>query len=408
MNGTERLHNEGVGNPPHSKLVLCFDGTGNEYSGNTSDTNIVKLYQKLDGNAENQYHYYQRKIISISISNFLFCWPGVIAGIGTYSAGEKSLNAGLWGRFKRHIAQTIDQAIGTTFDAHVIAGYRFIMRYYDKGDKIYLFGFSRGAFTARFLARMISTIGLLAKGNEEMVPFAYKSYQNYENGIGKFKTAKENEEWMSKFSVTFCRPDVKVHFLGLFDTVNSVGVFDIPFTTKTYLPTVVGTAHHTRHAVAIDERRCKFKAALLQQDIKDSEDRSEDILEVYFPGNHGDVGGGWLAEGKEDGNEANDPVQLSDNSLEWMIREIQKLPTKHPAEALVFNEHLEMFLKNFDSKRVEASTAKLHDTLKFNGGVSAPMVMFWNLLGESVEAFQAWLTTKTRYVYESIILLRIH
>lgn len=282
------------------------------------------------------------------------------------------------------------------------------MRYYDKGDKIYLFGFSRGAFTARFLARMISTIGLLSKGNEEMVPFAYKSYQNYENGIGKFKTAKENEEWMNKFSVTFCRPDVKVHFLGLFDTVNSVGVFDIPFTTTTYLPTVVGTAHHTRHAVAIDERRCKFKAALLEQDIKYSEDGSEDIKEVYFPGNHGDVGGGWLAEGKEDGNEANDPVQLSDNSLEWMIREVQKLPTKHPAEALVFNEHLEMFLKNFDSKRVEASTAKLHDTLKFNGGVSAPMVMFWNLLGESVEAFQAWLTTKTRYVYESIILLRIH
>lgn len=73
MNGTERLHNEGVGNPSNSKLVLCFDGTGNEYSGNTSDTNIVKLYQKLDGNAEKQYLYYQRKIISISISNFLFC-----------------------------------------------------------------------------------------------------------------------------------------------------------------------------------------------------------------------------------------------------------------------------------------------------------------------------------------------
>lgn len=268
------------------------------------------------------------------------------------------------------------------------------MRYYDKGDKIYLFGFSRGAFTARFLARMISTIGLLAKGNEEMVPFAYKSYQNYENGIGKFKTAKEHEEWMSKFSVTFCRPAVKVHFLGLFDTVSSVGVFDLPFTTKTYLPTVLQTACYTRHAVAIDERRCKFKAALLQQDIKNCQDRSEDIQEVYFPGNHGDVGGGWLAEGKEDGNEANDPVQLSDNSLEWMIRELQKLPTEHPAEGLVFNEHLETFLNNIDSKRVEASTAKLHDTLKFNGGESAMMVIFWNFLGESFESFDVWLTTE--------------
>lgn len=73
MNGTECTHNEGMEKPPHAKLVLCFDGTGNKYSGNTSDTNIVKLYQKLDGNAENQYSYYQRKIISFSISNFVFC-----------------------------------------------------------------------------------------------------------------------------------------------------------------------------------------------------------------------------------------------------------------------------------------------------------------------------------------------
>lgn len=61
---------------------------------------------------------------------------------------------------------------GTTFDHHVLAGYKFVMRYYKPGDLIYIFGFSRGAFTARFLAQMITEIGLLSKGNEEMVSIA--------------------------------------------------------------------------------------------------------------------------------------------------------------------------------------------------------------------------------------------
>lgn len=304
-----------------------------------------------------------------------------LAGIGTYSAGEKSVNTGMWGRFKRSLSQMIDQGIGTTFDSHVIAAYRFIMRYYEDGDKIYLFGFSRGAFTARFLARMVATIGVLSKGNEEMVPFAYKSYQDFENGVGRFKTVQENRKWMDSFRVTFCRQDVKVHFLGLFDTVSSVGYFDLPFTTRTYLTTVRETAEHVRHAVSIDERRCKFKAALMQQDINECDHAHEDIQEVYFAGNHGDIGGGWLAEGDKNVDEANDPVQLSDIALEWMIRELQKLPVD---DQLMFNEHVDIFLNNIGGKKKEMYTAKIHDVLKFNGGESALKVLFWNFLGESL------------------------
>ncbi|MCJ1426410.1 hypothetical protein MMC29_004313 [Sticta canariensis] len=372
MNSSERLHHEEK-KEPLTKLVLCFDGTGNKYSGDTSDTNIVKLYQKLDREAENQFHYYQ-------------------PGIGTYSAGEESLNAGLWGRFKRSISQVIDQAVGTTFDSHVIAGYRFVMRYYTEGSQIYLFGFSRGAFTARFLARMISTIGLLSKGNEEMVPFAYKSYQNYETGV---ESGKLMEDWMDRFSKTFCRPKMRVHFLGLFDTVNSVGVFDVPFTTKTHLPKVFETACHIRHAVAIDERRSKFRAALLQQDLENMpKDKApgEDIKEVYFPGNHGDVGGGWLAEGDKGCSDKNPPVQLSDLSLEWMINELKQLPYENDAMRLVFNKDVDEFLNNIRNNEVEASTATIHDVLKFNGGVSAMKVILWNLLGESIEASDMGLT----------------
>ena len=251
------------------------------------------------------------------------------------------------------------------------------MRYYEDDDIIYLFGFSRGAFTARFLARMINRIGLLSRGNEEMVPFAYKSYQDYTNEVLKFNKGLDPDKWMTNFKETFCRDGVGIYFLGLFDTVNSVGYFDVPFTKKTILqPTPHQTAQYIRHAVAIDERRCKFKPALLHQDLTDS---SEKIKEVYFPGNHGDIGGGWPAKGKQDEGEENDPVQLSDIALNWMIKELQDLPVE---ERLVFNTHAGTFVKNFNSKKDEAIKAEIHDLLRFGGGASWVKVILSNILGE--------------------------
>ncbi|EQK99320.1 hypothetical protein OCS_04962 [Ophiocordyceps sinensis CO18] len=145
------------------KLILCFDGTGNTFSGSNADTNVVKILNKLDRNAARQHHYYQ-------------------TGIGTYDINEHSVHKSWFGELRSSLSQTIDQGFGTTFDAHVMAGYRFLMRYYESGDKIYMFGFSRGALTAKFLARMINTVGLLCMGNEEMVPFAYRLYQRYLEG----------------------------------------------------------------------------------------------------------------------------------------------------------------------------------------------------------------------------------
>lgn len=91
----------------------------------------------------------------------------LLAGIGTYPA-EGPVNVSYVRGLMRKFEAILDQGFATSFDAHVIAGYRFIMRYYNPGDRIYVFGFSRGAFTARFLARMISHIGLLSRGNDEV------------------------------------------------------------------------------------------------------------------------------------------------------------------------------------------------------------------------------------------------
>lgn len=278
----------------------------------------------------------------------------------------------------------VDQGFGSSFDQHVIAGYRFIMRYFDTGDKVYIFGFSRGAFTARFLARMITTVGLLSKGNEEMVSFAYKAYQDYEKGVG-FKSLEAQQKFMRNFQKTFCRAPFKIHFLGLFDTVNSVSTFDVPGGKKEFLPTVLGTAHHIRHAIAIDERRFKFKAALLVQDVMQAKCDTEDIKEVWFAGNHGDIGGGWPAPGDLVSNdEADDPLQLSDIPLEWMISELQNLPSESPDDRIVFNENVDVFLKNYRSKSELAYRAPMHDPLKFNGGLAHHSVMMWKVMGECV------------------------
>ena len=67
------------------------------------------------------------------------------AGIGTYSATPASVNQGGLAGLRSKISATLDEGLATSFDAHVIAGYRFLMRYYGAGDKIYIFGFSRGA-----------------------------------------------------------------------------------------------------------------------------------------------------------------------------------------------------------------------------------------------------------------------
>jgi uncharacterized protein (DUF2235 family) len=144
------------------------------------------------------------------------------------------------------------------------------MRYYNVGDEIYLFGFSRGAYTARFLAEMLDHIGLLSAGNEEMARFGWKTFQKWQ--VRQDSTDKEKEEkkyllqFMCAFRETFSRPVHRIRFLGLFDTVNSVPKFENAWMQRSKFPyTARSTAHVIRHAVAIDERRAKFRQDLISE-----------------------------------------------------------------------------------------------------------------------------------------------
>jgi Uncharacterized alpha/beta hydrolase domain (DUF2235) len=132
------------------KLILCFDGTNDKYS--ADNTNVVKLYAMLERTQGDQLTCYQ-------------------PGIGTL------IPQGVFGRFQRWAVTFIDSAIAWLLQEHVTDGYRFLMRYYQPGDEIFIFGFSRGAYTARVVAGMLHKVGLLSAGNEELLPFAWDMYK---------------------------------------------------------------------------------------------------------------------------------------------------------------------------------------------------------------------------------------
>ncbi|KAF9817319.1 hypothetical protein IEO21_03579 [Rhodonia placenta] len=206
-------------------LILCFDGTADQFS--DTNTNVVKLYSLFKKEESEQLCYYQ-------------------PGIGTY------LNDGVVSPFFEWGAKILDQGVAWYLDAHVRGGYQFLMQNYRPGDKICIFGFSRGAYTARALAGMLhkaSVIGLLPKNNPEQIPFAYKLYKH---------TDAKSIELANGFKRTFCR-EVKIEFVGVWDTVASVGMLvsrTLPFIANN---TTIKTF---RHALSLDEHRAKFRPNL--------------------------------------------------------------------------------------------------------------------------------------------------
>ncbi|KAI0801922.1 hypothetical protein BC629DRAFT_153777 [Irpex lacteus] len=200
-------------------LVLCFDGTSNQYDGD--NTNVVKFYSLLKKNiTDEQLCYYQ-------------------PGVGTY------FQPGVVAPVFQWCAKIMDEAVAWYLDAHVRGGYTFLMQNWRPGDKICIFGFSRGAYTARALAGFIHKIGLLPKDNPEQVPLAYKMFK---------KTDPASVQLAAGFKQTFCR-SVQIEFVGVWDTVASVGLLmskTLPFTTTN---TTIKTF---RHALSLDERRAKF------------------------------------------------------------------------------------------------------------------------------------------------------
>lgn len=229
---------------------------------------ILTIYSLLDRSQGNQFHYYQ-------------------PGIGTYVNTTSLEHTSAFARFKSWYDKAKDSAVGTSFSTHVMAGYRFLMRYYSPEDDIYFFGFSRGAYTARFLAEMLDHVGLLSAGNEELQRFAWKCFSKWQSRRGgSSKEDKEKElemyTFMKNFRETFSRPVRRIRFLGLFDTVNSVPRFESAWMQRSKFPyTARSSAKVIRHAVSIDERRAKFRQDLISGSKAKKSEHDDSIRPIH-------------------------------------------------------------------------------------------------------------------------------
>ncbi len=276
MSEKERDSGQEAAPPEGRNLVICCDGTANVPKAGGS-SNVFRLVRLLRGHPDKQRIYYD-------------------PGLGTESAPSAQTI------FAKTATKVLGLAFGYGLSKNIADAYTYLMNHYQPGDRIYMFGFSRGAYTVRAVAGMLQQIGLLEEGSDNLLYYAIRRYTQQ----GKRKWADDGA-----FKGTLCRQirkssprfSVPVHFLGVWDTVKSVGLFRrsiiLPHTDT--LPNVVSG----RHAVSLDEKRSGYRNNMWSATGK----ARGDCRTVWFSGVHSDVGGSYGA--KERG--------LADIALEWML-----------------------------------------------------------------------------------------
>lgn len=250
-------------------LVVLCDGTGNQVEDNLS--HVLKLY----------------RIAVKDEDQLVFYHPGV----GTIGLQRS------WGRMLQSVKQVLGLATGWGLDDNMLEAYNFLCHTYEDGDRIFLFGFSRGAYTVRAVAGMIHLIGLLRPEQLNLAGYALTAYK---------RASDENSlpiAWQFRRVIDGRR--VPIHFLGVWDTVASVLV---PRRDRLYLPTMQflpytkknPSVRTFREACSIDERRRMFRPYRWRPDqtfqpnpFDDESVEAQDQREVWFAGNHSDVGGGY-------------------------------------------------------------------------------------------------------------------
>lgn len=268
-------------------IVLSCDGTANEFSDH--NTNVVKLYSALVHDPARQITYYH-------------------PGLGTMEP------AGALTTFSRKVTKLLGMALGYGLANDIRDAYVFLMQNFDKDDNVFLFGFSRGAYTVRAVASLLHMYGLILPGNETLVPYAIRMLTGIsradKKSLKQQEATKQYFELDREFKSTLSRSDCSLRFVGVWDTVSSVGWIENPLK----LPYVANNPDIQigRHAVSIDEHRAFFRNHLWRRpDDPSAPHGPVDVKQVWFPGDHCDVGGGYAEQ--ESG--------LSKGALEWMFTE---------------------------------------------------------------------------------------
>jgi hypothetical protein len=273
---------------PPRQLIVCCDGTNNNLTGRLNDTNVTKLCELLDPDGQQQRLFYD---------------PGV--GNPGQLPGTTRLDS-----IKREVQRLTGLAFGQGIFENIAEGYTFLMQHYQDGDQIYLYGFSRGAFTARSIAGLVAQFGLLRPENQALLPTLLHTY---------FADRRESQRYRdvtAQVSALFCSPDrreVPVWFVGVWDTVASVGFPMLSQQTITARPSIAGKRyHHVRQALALDEHRRAFEPRpYIIEPGHDYAAHGQSIAQAWFSGSHGDVGGGY----------PHAEAGLCDDALRWMLQE---------------------------------------------------------------------------------------
>ncbi|TVP68791.1 MAG: DUF2235 domain-containing protein [Rhodobacteraceae bacterium] len=283
-------------------IILLFDGTANTVKANRS--NILRLYGSLEKS--------DRQLVWYS------------PGVGTFG-GEGTLF--YW---RARLREVFDRATGWGLDANVKQAYRFLVDNYDDGkrdgvrvqerDRVILFGFSRGAYTARVLAGFLNAFGLMEARHLNLLDQAYRTYK----GVAETPDAPGDWAEMDLWYRVLRPRLVPIDCLGLFDTVSSVfewgqnGPRFRAHANTSRNPSVAAV----RHAVALDERRALYHPLrwplgqlCYGNRFKRGKPRPQDTRELWFAGVHADVGGGYPEK----------HAGLGKVALNWMIDETRAL-----------------------------------------------------------------------------------
>jgi uncharacterized protein (DUF2235 family) len=268
-------------------------------------------------------------------------------------------------RLGRTSTRVAGLVVGFGVKDNIEEAYGWLSTNYRSGDRIFVFGFSRGAYTARALTGMLRTVGLLRPGADNLTPYALKLYAN--SGDRDPSPDEEKEFWRLRraFTDRFGNPELpnafdphrkQIHFLGVWDTVKTIGWLNWkaqfeqarwPFTRR------ITNVDLARHAMSLDERRRPYPVYRFDPDaVRDAGGR---YVEQWFAGVHSDVGGQYV-----------DDHRLSDIAFAWMVEEAVAAGLE--VDPKVF-EHLAGFPLGEEAPD-DRLLGKVHD----NGGA-------WSLLG---------------------------
>lgn len=334
------------------KIVICCDGTGNQISNQLS--NVLKFY----------------RVIQKSDDQLVYYSPGV-GTVGDYDS---------WQLAKQKVREVLGLATGYGLDANVLDAYRFLCTHYEDNDEIWLFGFSRGAYTVRVLAAFVYVIGLLKPGQLNLADYAFTAYKKASHDSRKankiadedaLRAAASDAEIAAglpaawEFRRVAASRAVTIKFIGVWDTVASVIVprpdrLLLDLQSLRFTRTNPGVEIF-RHAISIDERRRMFRLhpwnepqTFKTNPFNNKNWKPQDTRQVWFAGVHADIGGGYPEA--ESG--------LSKFPLLWMINQAKGAGLK-TSTAMV--NHLVLGHMRKDSPRVYVppdAQAELHRSLK--------------------------------------------